>query len=765
MKKSTKKPSTGAALVDYGLIVGLIAVVAAGSVTSLGGTVRNLFASTNAAVASSEAIARSGGGQSNGGTLPDAGGGGQGGGGVTPPPPSDTTPDAFAFAPTFALPGMATTSPSITVAGIDAPAPFAVSGDSSAVAFLNGDTATPLTTGFLSLGDTVALEAQASMTEGDTLPIALDIGGIQGVWSLTTHDLTPDAFAFAPIDALPGETVVSSTISITGVTTPTAFVVSGDPTAVASVNGGVGSAFGVVGEGDSVVLSTTVTAPEGSTLPITFAAGGVAAVWEITVLDTTPDAFAFAPVTTAPGEGLVSDPITVAGLTAPAPFTLTGDGVARINGGAPLTSGVVENGDVVVVEANVPTTEGTTNTVTLTMGGVAGVWEVASHDLTPDAFAFTAATNVAPGAVATSDPITVAGTTAATSVTVAGDGAPEISVGGGPFTTGPTTANPGDSVVVRLTAAPTTATTRTATVTIGGVAGTFQATTVAEIVATASSVASLDGAAFFGPEWSAPTAKRLVIPVGAIVGPVTLPAGMGGTLVLANAGEIQGLGGAANGGAGGDAITSSVSFTLENTGAVRGGGGGGGQGGQGGAGSVPTGGAGPLYSRLSPRYLVDCDRKTGTGCYWYWNNVELGRTAEGVSSLVSGGVTYLLGGLMETHTVGGSVNFAYYAISRAATGTAATSGGAGGMGGVGQGYGQTAAVGSAGAAGGTNAGAGGAGGSGGWWGGAGGVGLTGAAGNAAAGQTGSGGGLPGRAVRMLSGTVSVTGGGTINGAF
>lgn len=253
-----------------------------------------------------------------------------------------------------------------------------------------------------------------------------------------------------------------------------------------------------------------------------------------------------------------------------------------------------------------------------------------------------------------------------------------------------------------------------------------------EVSYTAANAASLDLSTAFGSNWAAGVQKRLIVPSGVTLGPVTAPSGMGGSLIIQNAGEIQGLGGAAGtsgaGGAGGHAITANQSFTLINSGAIRGGGGGGGRGGQGGMGRV-TVFAGSSTCQC-PCASSTCPSGSTKTC-----GAKCGPPAENCNTRVCSPV------------------YAYY------------DGGAGGAGGRGTGYGQTLAAGSAGLAGGTNAGTGGAGGSGSTWATAGVTGSTGSNGNFSNGLAGSAGGAAGRAVLMVSGTVTVTNTGTINGAY
>ena len=105
---------------------------------------------------------------------------------------------------------------------------------------------------------------------------------------------------------------------------------------------------------------------------------------------------------------------------------------------------------------------------------------------------------------------------------------------------------------------------------------------------------------------------------------------MAGTLEIDNAGDIIGFGGAANGGAGGNAIQNSASgVTINNTGLLAGGGGGGGSGGAGGSGEVNN------TADWSGREPAASWTNGSASVGYYWN----------VSSyhfLYSGGTSYII---------------------------------------------------------------------------------------------------------------------------
>lgn len=103
---------------------------------------------------------------------------------------------------------------------------------------------------------------------------------------------------------------------------------------------------------------------------------------------------------------------------------------------------------------------------------------VYGSDTTPDAFSFTADTDVVVSTVSTSNSININGIDAVTSVSVSGDGSPEININGGGWVTSGNITN-GQSLQVRLTSSGSNSTTSTATVDVGGVAADYDVTTAA----------------------------------------------------------------------------------------------------------------------------------------------------------------------------------------------------------------------------------------------------------------------------------------------
>ena len=247
-----------------------------------------------------------------------------------------------------------------------------------------------------------------------------------------------------------------------------------------------------------------------------------------------------------------------------------------------------------------------------------------------------------------------------------------------------------------------------------------------------STTTNLNLSTVFGSNWGTAVPKRVIINSGVTIGAtgsndaINIPTGMGGTLVIDNAGSIQGYGGAANGGTGGNAIAANQTsgVTINNTGTIYGGGGGGGQGGSGGTGgnggNGGTGGQGRYSSFVV--YLHD-----GYPASWGCGASE---------ALAISNANYYVGtthfcnrtGSCDTSGTDSYYNWNCYRWNYTnggaggAGGSSGGAGGAGGNGGVGQGYNQSATSGSGGSSGsaggsgsggsggGTNAGSGGSGG-------------------------------------------------------
>ena len=295
--------------------------------------------------------------------------------------------------------------------------------------------------------------------------------------------------------------------------------------------------------------------------------------------------------------------------------------------------------------------------------------------------------------------------------------------------------------------------------------GSFYSTFDEELVELSNSTNVNAQSAFGNSIWSGSKRKRIIVPSGVTIGgsgsdALVIPTGMGGQIIVTCRGSIQGFGGSANGGNGGNAIrcNQTANVIIENYGSIYAGGGGGGKGGNGGSGgkggnggtggggqyttNIGRGGAGYISGQPFASCNQRCAYKYGSGVYCAhpYNTPHCDLFCD--TWHCNGGCTNCRQNV-QNNTNGGS----------GGSGGNGGGGGGGGNGGRGRGYNQSrhngsggsggsgGAYGSGGSNGGTNAGAGGSGGRGGT-GGTGGTGGNGGdwgqnGGNGAGGNTGA----------------------------
>ena len=196
-------------------------------------------------------------------------------------------------------------------------------------------------------------------------------------------------------------------------------------------------------------------------------------------VDTIPDAFTFTDQVGVPLSTVItSNVVSISGLGAAAPISVTG-GEYRINAGAFTTAaGTISNGSTVQVRHTSAATGGTATNTTLTVGGVSDTFTSTTlvPDTTPDAFSFTDQVDVARSTVIVSNTIAISGINAAAAVSVTGG---EYSINGGAFTAAAGSISNGNTVAVRHTSSASFSTATNTTLTVGGVSDTFTSTTLA----------------------------------------------------------------------------------------------------------------------------------------------------------------------------------------------------------------------------------------------------------------------------------------------
>lgn len=409
---------------------------------------------------------------------------------------ADTTPDPFSFTPTSnAAPGSVQTSAPITVSGINTGAPISVVGGRYSI----DGSAFVTTAGTVMAGQMVRVQQTAAGEPGTTTTATLTIGGVRGDFAVTTEAggvLRVSIDDVRVVEGDSGTSVARFTFRLSAAASQTVSVRFATAAGTASAGSDYVSRTGTTtfapgetsktqpftinGDPDFEPDETFVinlSTPVG--VSIEKAQGVATIVNDDPAPDTTPNAFGFAPTIDAPlGSLQTSDPITVTGLTASSPVAIAG-GYYSVDGGAFTDRpGRVGNGAMVVVQVLAAYGYSETRVATLDIGGVSGTYSVTTQaftaDGTPDAFQFQPVVDAPVGSIQRSQPITVSGINIAVPITVSGG---RYQINDGAFTAEAGEVSSGDQVSAEVQTADTDATTRTATIVIGGVSADFTATT------------------------------------------------------------------------------------------------------------------------------------------------------------------------------------------------------------------------------------------------------------------------------------------------
>lgn len=309
-----------------------------------------------------------------------------------------------------------------------------------------------------------------------TLQVAsLDISGV-------IQDTTPDAIVFTAVTGAALSTLVESNAqTIAGLNPGAAISISGPVGSNPEyrINGGAWtSAAGSVVNGDSVEVRLTSSALAETETRADLTVGTLTTSFSVTTLqaDTSPVPFNFGAVLDAPlGQEVTSNTVTISGIDAATPISITGGEYSVNDGAFTSVAGTVVAGNTVTVRQTASATPETTTNAILTVGDQAATFAVTTGDTTPLAFGFTDVTDAPLDTPTTSDSITVFGISLPSPITITGG---EYQIGAGMFTSVAGTVVQGDQVTVRQTSSSAPGTTTDTVLTIGGVSDTFSVTTL-----------------------------------------------------------------------------------------------------------------------------------------------------------------------------------------------------------------------------------------------------------------------------------------------
>jgi hypothetical protein len=386
------------------------------------------------------------------------------------------TPDAFAFTDqTNAALSTVITSDTVTLAGASGPWPISVTGGEYSI---NGG-AFSSAAGNVAAGDTVQVRQTSAALPATTTDTVLTIGGASDTFSVTTlpADTTPDLFGFLPVTDAPLNTLIESNdATITGINAAAPISIIGGEY---RINGGAWtSAAGSIVSGDvvRVRLTSSSLGSVGTSATLVVGASGPANFNVVTgAADTSPDPINFAAQIDVPLSTQVSsNTVTITGINAATPISITG-GEYRVNAGAfTSTAGTAVNGDQVTLRQTSSASPDTTTNAFMTVGNQGATFSVTTGDTTPIQFTFTDVTNAPLNTVTTSNSVTIFGITVPTVISIVGG---QYSINTGIFTSTPGTVTNGQQVVVRQASSSTPATTTNTVLTVGGGSDTFSVTT------------------------------------------------------------------------------------------------------------------------------------------------------------------------------------------------------------------------------------------------------------------------------------------------
>ncbi|MES2932628.1 MAG: Ig-like domain repeat protein [Pseudomonadota bacterium] len=208
-------------------------------------------------------------------------GGVQGSFRVDTAPEPDTTPEPFSFPAKTGVPlASLVSSAGISVAGINTAAPISIVGGKYSI---NGGSYTAAA-GTVNLDDSVTLQLTSSGSAATKATATLTIGGVSGVFNVTTQtagDTTPNAFSFTAQTGVARSTaVISSVVTVGGITAATPISIVGGSY---SINGAAyTTAPGTVSNGNTITLKLTSSAAYATLSKATLTIGGISGVFNVT---------------------------------------------------------------------------------------------------------------------------------------------------------------------------------------------------------------------------------------------------------------------------------------------------------------------------------------------------------------------------------------------------------------------------------------------------------------------------------------------------
>jgi hypothetical protein len=175
-----------------------------------------------------------------------------------------------------------------------------------------------------------------------------------------------------------------------------------------------------------------------------------------------------------------SNAVGVSGFFGTRTATASNGATILVNGVVQGSSADVQAGDTIALRMSSAATHSTAKTTNLNLSSLASNWTVTTvaQDISPDTFSFSNLSNQELSTAVTSNVVTVSGFDGPLTVSVSGQGSPQVRIGSGAWVTSGDV-NPNQTLQLRLTTSAANSTTRIATLVLGTATVNWEVTTKA----------------------------------------------------------------------------------------------------------------------------------------------------------------------------------------------------------------------------------------------------------------------------------------------
>ena len=404
----------------------------------------------------------------------------------------DTTPDGFSFEDEIDAPLWSPQiSNTITVVWINTSSPISITGDGWLYSI--NSWAFTWTAWTVQNGDLVRTRLIASNINSETRSTTLDIWWVKATYNVSTPapppDSEPDPFTFTNReDADISTEYISNTITLSWMNTSTWITIINGEYRIGD-SGSFTSTAGTVSNGDKITVKNISSNTAWTSVNTEVTIWGIKGIYTITTVapDTEPDVFSISDKTnTLINTQYDSDKVKITGINSPTEIGISwNSAMYSINDGNFTTvSGVVNNGDDIIVRMNSSSNWEESVTTRLTVGWVFTDFQITNGigDSTPDSFVFNTEWDANLNTQYTSSSIVITWLTAPAEITIA-DG--EYRVGAtGSFTSSPWIIENNQEITLRHVSSIRGLTTKSTVVNIGWVSWSYTTTTKAHIPTT-----------------------------------------------------------------------------------------------------------------------------------------------------------------------------------------------------------------------------------------------------------------------------------------